>query len=480
MGRKPTIMRRWMINGLGAVVVILLLFGIVFLLALRSNYYRSVEYLLSARADSMENYLDLLDISRADSELSKSAEFFAHAGMLAEGFEYKEILELQIFDYDGVVFVSSSGLVGESAVPPDFLKACASDQLRGTWEGRNAQGEQIMALSVLLTDDSGNMIGGLRFVTSLEPVNSQIFLFAGVIALICGAVILFVLLSSTYFINSIIHPIADVNSAARQIALGDYNSRIAKQSNDEIGDLCDTINYMAAEIAATENMKNEFISSVSHELRTPLTAIKGWAETLQSGDFGSDELTPKGLSVIAGEAERLSGIVEELLDFSRVQSGHIAMKFKRIDLLAELSEAVVIMHDRAVRHNIELMFVESDKLPPVLGDNDRLRQVFINVIDNAIKYSNSGDRIRVECADMGANIQVVVSDTGIGISANDLPRVKEKFFKASNKRPGSGIGLALVDEIILRHGGTVTIDSDEGVGTTVFLTLPVAFPDASV
>ena len=273
---------------------------------------------------------------------------------------------------------------------------------------------------------------------------------------------------------------AEINRAARQIALGDYDSRIEKKTNDEIGELCDTINYMAGEISAAERMKNDFISSVSHELRTPLTAIKGWAETLRQGGASDQELTEKGLDVIIGEAERLSGIVEELLDFSRMQGGHLVMRFGRTDILAELSEAVFLFRDRAVREGIELLYIEPEALPPVLGDPARLKQVFINIIENAIKYTNRGGLIRVETAEMGAHVQIVISDTGVGISKEDLPNIKNKFYKANKTRPGSGIGLALADEIVRRHKGRLDIDSEEGVGTTVTILLPVAPPDTSL
>ena len=243
-----------------------------------------------------------------------------------------------------------------------------------------------------------------------------------------------------------------------------------------MGDLCDTINYMAGEISAAERMQNDFISSVSHELRTPLTAIKGWSETLRQGGAADEELMNKGLEVISSEAERLSGIVEELLDFSRMQGGHMTMRFGRMDVLAELEEAVVLFRERAKREDIDLVYIEGENLSPITGDKDRLKQVFINIIDNAIKYSNAGGRVRIEAVQMGGNVQIVISDSGVGIPKSDLPNIKNKFYKANRTRPGSGIGLALADEIIRRHKGRLEIDSEEGVGTTVTITLPTAEP----
>ena len=223
-------------------------------------------------------------------------------------------------------------------------------------------------------------------------------------------------------------------------------------------------------------MQNDFISSVSHELRTPLTAIKGWSETLRQGGAADEELMNKGLEVISSEAERLSGIVEELLDFSRMQGGHMTMRFGRMDVLAELEEAVVLFRERAKREDIDLVYIEGENLSPITGDKDRLKQVFINIIDNAIKYSNAGGRVRIEAVQMGGNVQIVISDSGVGIPKSDLPNIKNKFYKANRTRPGSGIGLALADEIIRRHKGRLEIDSEEGVGTTVTITLPTAEP----
>ncbi|MBR5135088.1 MAG: HAMP domain-containing histidine kinase, partial [Clostridia bacterium] len=254
--------------------------------------------------------------------------------------------------------------------------------------------------------------------------------------------------------------------------------RIEKKYDDEIGDLADTINYMAGEISRAEKMKNEFISSVSHELRTPLTAITGWSETMRESGGNDPEITQKGLQVISHEATRLSGIVEELLDFSRLQSGQFELKTVQMDVLAELEETVLLFRERAAREDLSVDYIECIHLPPIIGDPDRLKQVFINVMDNAIKYSNPGGVIHVEARLIGSIIKIIISDNGVGISPEALPHVKERFFRANATRPGSGIGLALADEIVRRHGGRLDIRSEEGIGTTVTIRLPVPKPSA--
>jgi signal transduction histidine kinase len=255
--------------------------------------------------------------------------------------------------------------------------------------------------------------------------------------------------------------------------MGDFSVRIENDSDDEIGELCTAINHMADELSTAEAMKNEFISSVSHELRTPLTAIKGWAETLMLDGDTSPDTMKKGVGVIVNETERLQQMVEELLDFSRMQNGHFTLQSAAMDVLAELGDAVLIYSEKARKETKEIIYDEPEMLPFVFGDKNRIRQVFINVIDNAVKYSSAGDRITIKAYESGDNVVVSVKDTGVGIKQSDLAKVKTKFYKANHTRRGSGIGLAVADEIISMHGGTLSIDSEgEGLGTTVTITLP--------
>jgi signal transduction histidine kinase len=282
-----------------------------------------------------------------------------------------------------------------------------------------------------------------------------------------------VIWSSSYFINSIVTPVGEIGETAKKIAEGDFESRLVKKNDDEIGELCDAINNMAGELGATEKIKNDFISSVSHELRTPLTAIKGWSETILSSP-DDREITEKGMRVITAEAERLSSMVEELLDFSRMQSGRLTMIYNKMDVFAELEDAVLMFTQRAKRENITLEFNEPAEIGPmIIGDKNRIKQVFVNIIDNAIKYSDSGDKVTVDGYFDEENIFISVADTGCGIKKSDLPKIKTKFYKANLTRRGSGIGLALADEIVKMHGGSLEIDSEENVGTTVEIKFPI-------
>ena len=262
----------------------------------------------------------------------------------------------------------------------------------------------------------------------------------------------------------------------KKIAGGDLEARIDRYPyNDEIGELCATINDMADKLATSDRLKNDFISTVSHELRTPLTAIKGWGETLlQIGDTDS-HMTERGMGVIINEASRLNDMVEELLDFSRMSSGRMKMNNDRIDILAELDEVVFSFKERTIKDGIDLVYNVPHSPAPANGDASRIKQVFINILDNALKYTEHGGKIIVFAEIPNpATLIVSISDTGAGISPEDLPHIKEKFYKANTTVRGSGIGLAVADEIIRLHNGELDIDSVLGEGTTVRITIPIS------
>lgn len=168
----------------------------------------------------------------------------------------------------------------------------------------------------------------------------------------------------------------------------------------------------------------------------------------------------------------MSGLVEDLLDFSRMQSGRLQIRKEKTDVLAELGEAVIMYRAEAEKKGLEIEYISPEQLPPVMADPARLKQVFINVIDNAIKYSGNQGTIVIEASQYDNFVKVTVADMGCGIALEDLSKVKEKFYKANNTVRGSGIGLAIVDEIIKQHDGILMLDSKEGAGTTVSIALP--------
>ncbi len=460
------ITKRWLFNNLGVIFVILVALEIGFSLGIRAFYYNNVRTAMMAQASVVNAQLT------AYSEDSSTL-FAAQVRSMVENFEQRDRMELMAVDLDGnVIFTSSGFQVSGQVYMPDFRQAIQSTDGYG-YMTEVVNGEKIMAITMVSPVSESSQFAAMRFAVSLDAIDHQIILCILVLALVGIAIIFFVMFSSSYFINSIVNPVGKVSETARKIAQGDFNARLYKKNDDEIGDLCDTINYMAEELSANEKMKNDFISSVSHELRTPLTAIKGWAETLTDmHDEVDSELLGKGMRVINSETERLAQMVEELLDFSRLQSGRMQLNKSRMDIIAELSDAVMMFEERAKHEQKRLIYEEPDLIATFYGDRNRLRQVFVNIIDNALKYSDVGDTVTVRASATDAHICIAISDTGCGIKESDLPRIKEKFFKANSTRRGSGIGLAVADEIISMHGGSLEITSQEGVGTRVTILLP--------
>jgi signal transduction histidine kinase len=462
---KGSITRRWLLNSLGVILLVMITLIATLSLVVQGYVYNGIQWALNGRSEELTNMF-------AGFSRKSPSDFSDAAGSYVQDFPDKERMELMVLNSSGRVTVTSIGFAPDQTQPvPDYKTALADKNGYGTWTGRLTSGEKVMAVTRVVHSDSGTPIGAVRYVVSLEEADRQIILIIGALVAAGIIIILFVIFSSYYFMRSIITPIKRIGATASLIAQGDFNARIEKSNDDEIGQLCDTINDMAVELGQSEKMKNDFISSVSHELRTPLTAIKGWAETIEAGE--TDQKTfERGMNIIARESERLSGIVEELLDFSRMQSGRMTLTMDKIDILAELGEAVYMFSERAKTECKFLLYDEPANLPPVLGDINRLRQVFVNVLDNALKYTSEGGTISVTADEENGFIRVVISDNGCGIPEEHLPNVKKKFYKANQTVRGSGIGLALADEIMNLHSGSLEIESHENVGTAVTIRIP--------
>jgi signal transduction histidine kinase len=296
--------------------------------------------------------------------------------------------------------------------------------------------------------------------------------------LIVSIIVLFIgVIISLVFARGIINPIKELTTVAETMASGNLEIRSINESNDEIGKLSSTLNYMAEELSKREKLKNDFISSVSHELRTPLTAIKGWVITLNS-DYRDEQILKTGFNIIENETERLSNMVEELLDFSRLVSGKIAMKKELIDLKNIVDYIGIYLTPRANRENVDFKISVEENLPKIWADSDRMKQVFINILDNAFNFTDYGGSISLDIIQYEENyIKIAIKDDGCGIDAEILPRIKEKFVKGKNSRSQNGIGLSICDEIVTLHGGSLDIFSQENIGTEVIIKLPTAFRD---
>lgn len=466
---KGGLTKRWLFQTSTIIVAVLLIICIAAAYFIHSYYYSTVERKIESYSKG------IVDIYFENYASDDDAAFEKGAREYISDFTDKSSVEVWMIDKYGSVFISSSGFpVANKVKIPEYEDAMTNGRNNAVWHGTNESGEKIIALTKIITDTENKQVGSVRYMISLVEIDDQIRTWYFIISLVFLLLVLLLVISGTVFISSIVRPIQEVCDTAKMIADGNYDARIDHYLyKDEVGQLCDTINEMAEKIKTSDKIKNDFISTVSHELRTPLTAIKGWGETLlQIGDTDPN-LTKRGMNVIISESSRLNGIVEELLDFSRMQSGRMVLKNEKIDILAELDETVFAFKDRAMREGIELVYNAPNLPAPMNGDPDRIKQVFVNILDNALKYTKQGGKIVVSTEIKDDKITIVISDTGCGISADDLPHVKEKFYKTNMTVHGSGIGLAVVDEIVRLHHGTFDIDSVLGQGTSVSISFDI-------
>lgn len=463
-GKIRGIRRRWLLNSVGVVTMILAIAVFTFASSLWSFYYIETLEDLSERADSMvysfRNYT--------------SSEYRAAAQRMVGDYEEKGKLELQFLDATGAVLYSGNDLTaGTTQETPDVLGALEKQETV-SWMGKDpSTGEEIIAASSPLVYQ-GETEGVIRYVSSLSGINRQFAFSLAMVIAICVAFFAMVYFSNLYFVRSIVEPLAGITETARLIADGSYGVQIEKKFDDEIGELTDTINDMSLKIRQSEKTQSEFISSVSHELRTPLTAITGWAETIQSGELQNPKDVRKGMDIIVSEARRLSNMVEELLEFSRIEDGRFTLTVEPLDLKAELEDAVYTYKEFFRKEGIVLEYTECpEEMIPISGDPERLRQVFCNLLDNAAKHGGAGKRIEVSIKQVLLDAVIRIRDYGPGVPEDELPYLKNKFYKGSSKARGSGIGLAVCEEIVVRHEGVLEVGNAEGGGFEVSITIPI-------
>ena len=466
MRKRNSLRSRWLSNTvivfciLGLVCVALI--GVTFTV----YYYANMRADMKARASQASQFFSSYIGQNYD-------DYYQSCVTYAKNFELSSKMELQFIDANGVLVASSYGHWAGSSPDTEEIAGAIATRDVDDFVGINPHtGEHIIAVSCPMIYSNGQVVGVLRYVTSTRLVNRQIIYVAltalGVFALVL-AVLIF---SSTHYIRSIVVPVGEITLKAKKIANGSYGAQIQKTYNDEIGELVDTINDMSLKISRNEKMQADFISSLSHELRTPLTAINGWTETIL-GDENLDDQTARGMKIISKETERLTEMVVDLLDFSRLQDNRLTLNVEQEDIRAEFEDTVYMYSSRLSQDGIRLEYLDNDDdIPMIACDCKRMRQVFLNILDNAAKHGREGGRIEASMSYEKGMVVVRIRDFGPGIPEAELPLVKKKFYKGSSKTRGTGIGLAVCDEIVDMHGGTLTLENAPGGGTLVTIRLP--------
>jgi signal transduction histidine kinase len=432
--------------------------------AVRYYYFHNIERTLMNQAELSASFFQQYF---AAEDLEEQSE------RLLKGFANHSDAQVQIINALGRLLQDSNGVISDNVMTKYLDVQAAIKGQPGSWRGVDpATKEAIFAVSYPLQAND-IIVGEVRFVTSLtetiHTVNQITYLLIGVGMLVIVIVTLLGLLLSWTITRSI----KDLKHAADQMTEGNFSIRVHKRYQDELGSLADTLNMMASRILKSEQLKNDFIASVSHELRTPLTSIKGWAITLKASGVNNQPLFRDGLDIIESESDRLTHMVDELLDFSKLDNGRIAIHFAAVDLTELLQHIGRQLAPRAARQGISLEVRIDETLPIIQADENRLKQIMINLIDNSLKFTAPSGRIIIAAHTTPEKVVISVEDTGSGIAEADLENVLQKFYKGDQNTSGSGLGLSISDQIIKLHHGELQITSTLGEGTIVQFDLPV-------
>ena len=354
------------------VILEVLIFNIV-----KQSYYKNLEdSMLSQIKVSSDLYLRYFSDSTLYENVLNNVDTFWK----------QSTSQVEIIDLSGKVLMDSIGVMPSETLQSDDVRQALKGQT-GTWIGKvTYDSENVMAVSYPLSSGD-KIVGVLRFITSLREVNKDVSRITYVIFLVGIIVVAVSGFLSIFLANTIVRPLKEVTGVAEKMAKGNLEIRSIKKHDDEIGKLSDTLNHMAKEILLKDKLKNDFIISVSHELRTPLTSIKGWAITLKDGSLEDKLMLLDGLDIIEKESDRLTSMVEELLDFSKFVSGNVIIKKEEVNIGQLMEDIKMQLTPRAIKENIEFSIIYEPNMPVLISDENKLKQVFLNILDNSFKFT---------------------------------------------------------------------------------------------
>ncbi|MGO4545601.1 sensor histidine kinase [Paenibacillus sp. 2TAB23] len=378
---------------------------------------------------------------------------------------------IRIYDADGQ-FKSYGEVHGQK------IAAVTKEQVGKVLHGEMVQYNTIGFATVLLGMPLKTEIGTkAMFLEPLAPPSAAFVikwaLYFVSFSLIIGSI--FVLIASIFLVR----PIKKLTIATRRIAAGDFDVKLNIKQSGELGTLARSFEDMMRDLQQLEQLRREFVANVSHEVQSPLTSISGYAIALKQDDIAA-QMRSRYLDIIITEAERMSKMSDSLLKLSLLESQSQQMQLATLRLDEQIRRVIVAIQPQWSARSIH--FELHLKAITLTADHDQLNQVWTNILGNSIKFSKAGGIISVGIKSDTKNVTVRISDTGIGISLEDQKRIFERFFKAdrshSRKYDGSGMGLAIVKQIVSLHQGDIRVESEPGKGTTFMVTLPNKAPTA--
>jgi signal transduction histidine kinase len=353
-------------------------------------------------------------------------------------------------------------------------------------EGRDVQLKQAGPLADRLERITNQLVNKAEadMVASIEAGESDYRRSRGVVVgFAIGSIVLALLLG--YALSwSLIEPVTRMDARLQEIAAGDFSRHVEVGNRDELGTLAANLNRMSdelgrlyAQLETANRHKSEFLANMSHELRTPLNAVIGFSDVLLERTFGElSEKQEQYITIVLGSGRHLLSLINDILDLSKIEAGRMDLELGSFDLAMAIDNTVTLVRDRAARHDLALgVEVEAD-LDPVVADERKIKQILLNLLSNAVKFTPDGGRIGVRAGRIDGGVAISVSDTGIGIAPEDQEAIFEEFRQVGTdelrKREGTGLGLALTRKFVELHGGTITVASEPGKGSTFTFTLP--------
>lgn len=408
---------------------------------------------------------------------NESDEFMSRASSLA----YTKNVSVQVYVTQSLCIYNSespnptpSSLASNGVFREAVLTALSGREYTGTTtHPKFAADVAIKGIPYRYSDGS---YGALMISVSLAPVGTTVNILQRQLIITTVVLLALALIISFIISRTLTKPILRIEKATRRIAEGDYSVKLDVSSSDEIGSLAESVNYMASELSKTDELRKDLIANVSHDLRTPLSLIRGYAETLRDVTGDNKEKRERQLGIIIDETERLDRIVSDMLDLSKLQSGSITVSPAPFNVGRAFADIISRYDDLSAKSGVATAAECSEELIAV-GDLPRLEQVFYNLINNAFNHTKAGGRITLRAEKNGETVHFSVTDTGSGISKEDLPRIFDRYYKGEagvRKIVGTGLGLAIVKNILDAHHALYGVDSTLGVGTTFWFELPSA------